>query len=393
MIYAQLRSPLVTVVAAALNRATYENWFAALEQGGFTVANETEIMDHLSDPDLELFRSTVYVVEHATPEDQQAFVEKHGLQICSYATAADRHTDMLNWDAPDPYDIEDERTIEQLFNLTTEDRFDKRTDEEKARDLEIKKMMDELRKKGEVSEDSFAPRKEAGEDGMSVTDVRVKTYQDGSQDVDNILANKDELEANYVPNATLVLEVNEKKIVLEVQWKGTTLYGSRNSVDEIWVEKLYGDFQTFKGTVTSHDGEQASDILFNPLITNIYSQVPFKEPKDEASNSGVNPSDFIFAFDRNNDDVSTDDNDDGMGFPKGTPVFMITSKTYFAENECVDSTHMSTPCGGPFQFPENYREIMEATIGAVGETEDQTRATLVGMGFVESQELTDLLNQ
>ena len=281
MIYAQLRSPLVTVVAAALNRATYENWFSSLEPGHFKQATETEIMDHLSDPDLELFRTTVFVVEHETPEDQQAFVAKHGLQVCSYATAADRHTDMLNWDAPDPYDIEDTRTIEQIFNLTTEDRFDKRTDEEKARDLEIKKMMDELRKKGEVSEDSFAPRKDAGEDGMQVTDVRVKTYQDGSQDIDNILANKDDLEANYVPNATLVLEVNGKKIVLVVQWKGTTLYGSRNTVDEIWEDKLYGDVQTFNGTVTTDDGTQTSDVLFNPLITNIHSRIPFNEPEED----------------------------------------------------------------------------------------------------------------
>jgi hypothetical protein len=277
MIYAHLPSPLVTVVAAAQNRATFESWYLNVGTEHFTSSRETEIMDHLCDPDFELFKTTVYVFDHATAADQEAFVKKHDLLVGTYSRAADRHTDMVNWDTPDPYDINDMRTIAEIYNLGDDDKYDKRTDEEKAKDLEIKKMMDELRKKGEVSEDSFSPRKEVGEDGMAVTDVRVKTYQDGSQTIDNILANKDDLEANYVPNAMLTLDINGKKIVVAVQWKGTTLYGSRDSVDEIWVDKIYGDVVTFSGQVITDDGSQKSNILFNDMITNIYSAIPFDD--------------------------------------------------------------------------------------------------------------------
>lgn len=276
MIYAYSPSPTRTIVAAALNRATFEQWFLNVSDEHFTTKMETDIWDHMADSHLELFRTTVFVFDHADSAQRQAFVDQHQLMMCTRERAADRHTDMLNWDAPDPYSPEDNRTIAEIYNLVEHDRFDQRTDEQKAQDLEIKKMMDDLRKKGEVSEDSFAPLPEAGDDAMRVSDVRVKQKQDGSQEIDNILASK-ENQVEIVDNATLVLKVNDKTLISSVQWKGSTLYGSRDTVDDIWERKLYGDVKSFSGTVTTLDGTQTSEVLFNEVITNIYSKEDFKE--------------------------------------------------------------------------------------------------------------------
>lgn len=276
MIYAYAPSPTQTIVAAALNRATFEQWFLGMTGEHYQSAVETDIWDHMADPHLELFRTTVFTFTHQDAAQQQAFIDAHQLMMCTKERAADRHTDMLNWDAPDPYSPEDNRTIAEIYDLVTNDRFDKRTDEQKAQDLEIKKMMDDLRKKGEISEDSFAPLPEAGEDAMRVSDVRVKTHRDGSQEIDNILASKD-TQVEIVDNAVLTLKVNDKTIVLSVQWKGTTLYGSRETVDDIWERKLYGDVTSFSGEVRTMDGSQVSEVLFNDLITNIFSAKEFQE--------------------------------------------------------------------------------------------------------------------
>ncbi len=396
MLYAYCPNETKTIVAAALNREKFNAWFEAAGEELSSERYETSFMDHLSNEEFIGFRTTVFVFEHRNVAEQAKFIEKHELLVGTRTRAIDRHTDMVNYDAPDPYDINDVRTIEEIYNLKQEDKYDKRTDEEKASDAQMKKLMDEARKKGEVSDDSFAPRKEvnAGDDKMYVSDVRTLANTDGSVHDVKILGHKDSTNVVVKPNAQLTVEINGKTLQIPVQWKNTTLHGSVDLVREVFEDKIYGEFDGVKMSVKLDDGTQESEVVFNPLITNIHAKIKYVDPTPPEVKHDANPAEYIFAFDKNNDDVTGDDEEDGAGmFPKGTPTFMLANKAYFDENGHIESKHMTKGAGGPFQLPDHYDEIQEAIIVVEGETEDQVRATLIALGFVESKELGELNKQ
>lgn len=245
MLYGYHKEPNITVVTAALNRAEFDAWYGACDNEFVSDRYETNSFEHLTNDELTPFKSTVFIFEHATPEDRQKFAEKHGLLIGTYARAVDRCTDMVLYDAPDHYDVNETRTIEELNGLDKEDRWDRRSDEEKEADKKMKEMIDEMKKKGEISnDDSFAPRKKEG-DAVNVTDVRTSINADGTIDID-VLATKgsmtvssDEAHADHAYNAKLYVKFKNHTYDYPVVWTGTSLKGAEYAAKDVYSGNKY----------------------------------------------------------------------------------------------------------------------------------------------------------
>lgn len=187
-LYGYTKDATTTIVGAALNKEEFQKFFEGATEH-FVEKEESDLMMHLTDPEFEKFSATVYIFTHTDAEQQAAFIAQYEILIGTHQRAVDRNTDMVNYDAPDPYlDGSDNRTIEEIYGLDKDDKWDKRTDEEKAADEELKKQLDEMKKKGELSnDDSFSAPKKGG---VYVNDIRATTNADGSVTVDTVLATK-----------------------------------------------------------------------------------------------------------------------------------------------------------------------------------------------------------
>lgn len=383
MLYAFQPDNKTTVVAAHNYQSDLTKWFETLKGEHYTDARETDFMERLSDPVYSRFGGPVYVFEHMDEAQQKLFEAAHNLLVGSIARAVDRNRDMVNRGLPDPYDPEDTRTIAEIEGLTEEnDKWDERTEEEKAQDAEMKKMMDELRKKGEATEDSFTPvqKVKAGQDRMRITDVRTKAKADGSVDLDNILANK-EGEVDVQVNAVLTVEVNGQTLTADVQWKGTTLYGSQDLVTDIWVDQNYGNPSTYKATVVTIDGTQNSMVLFNPLITNIHSMMPYKDPEETAAQEERREAareinrDFLFTVGQYDPVV------DGV-------VIAVVRKDFFAEYKTISGQGLNGEAKLPPGFPEEFASILTAR---EKDDTDEVTATMLAWGFEQLKEFDDVM--
>lgn len=182
-----------TVITAKHGTSTmYQEWRTALPESDETYVSvrETEFMDKFGD-EFGRMRHDVYIFSHKDTKQQDAFIEKHQVTINPPVTAWDRHDTMVDFDAPDYYDVTETRTIEELTGLDTDDRWDRRTDEQKEADQKMKEMIDELKKNGEITnDDSFAPRQKEGEGTAHVDEIRTSIGADGKVQIDNVLATK-----------------------------------------------------------------------------------------------------------------------------------------------------------------------------------------------------------
>jgi len=199
-----------TVVAASTtSKADYEKWFEGIDAQNYTDKYQTDMMTHLTNDEFQPFQSHVFVFEHESAEQQQAFIDQHNLLVGTRQRAIDRMIDMINWEAPDYYDINETRTIEEIHGLDKEDKFDRRSEEDKAYDEQIKKQMKELAKEGKLTGDSFAPAKDSG---VYVNDIRTSTNADGTIDIDNVLATKvEEGETRDNPYKDLAGDLNKAR--------------------------------------------------------------------------------------------------------------------------------------------------------------------------------------
>jgi hypothetical protein len=191
--YRKDKTTLVVTAIANNNVATYEEWFTTVE-GDELVADvrQTSFMDHFSD-EFARCQTGVYIFEFANEENLDAFAAKHDITILKKEMSLDRHADMVNYDAPDFYDVSETRTIEEIEGLDQHDPYDRRTDDEKAEDSAYRAKVEELKKSGQLSGDgSFSPRKpKDGDSAAHVTDIRTTRNADGTVSIDNVLAVKD----------------------------------------------------------------------------------------------------------------------------------------------------------------------------------------------------------
>jgi hypothetical protein len=196
MLYGYLSGSDMTVVTASHgNTPLLIKWYEGLaaDDDTFIDRRETEFMDKFT-AEFERVRHDIYVFTHKDVAQRDAFIAKHGITILLPQAAWDRHDAMVDFDAPDYYDVSETRTIEELENLTEgNDRWDRRTDEQKEADKKMKDMIDQLKKDGQITGDgSFSARKpkEIVDDVATVTDIRVTHNADGTVNIDNVLARK-----------------------------------------------------------------------------------------------------------------------------------------------------------------------------------------------------------
>lgn len=269
----------VTVVGAALSKAEFQAWFeAATTADGdklYVEVQETDMMMHLTDDEFQPFSASVFIFQHTDAAQQEAFIAKHEILIGTHARCVDRNSDMVNYDAPDPWlNTDDTRTIAEIHGLDKEDRWDKRTDEEKAADAEMKKMMDELKKKGELSnDDSFSPTKKKDGD-VHVTDIRTSVNADGTVEIDNVLAVKVE---DAKTNAVLDMKFGDKTVRVDVNWKERDIEGATELASDVYFSDKYRDEWAANlepiFTVTTRDGAHQSSAKFQEMAGDIYADI------------------------------------------------------------------------------------------------------------------------
>ena len=208
---------LTTIVAAADSLVEFEEFVKETDSTmvqpdalGVKSAEIADMMAMLSEENLQGFKKAPVIVEHLSQSARDKFNERFAIVVLKRNAVLDRQEDMLHAELDDPYaaDYADPRPIEEIYDLDREDKWDKRSEEEKQQDLDMKKKLKELQKKGEISGDSFGPdpnRKRRVFDGegkpttdvdvpkgdqVHITDVRATRNSDGEIEIDDVLAVK-----------------------------------------------------------------------------------------------------------------------------------------------------------------------------------------------------------
>jgi hypothetical protein len=190
----------VAIIGAADSLVEFDAFQAELSNANVAY-KEPSFKDMLTDPLYSSLTRPPLLVIHATAEDRAEFFSKYDISEVKKNALINKHGDMLAEVQENPYAADSStggKSIFDLHNLGTNDRWDKRTEAEKEADAEMKKRYDEAAKKGELSGgDSFkgatagnsnpaAPKK----GGAQITDIRTTVNADGSVTIDNILGVK-----------------------------------------------------------------------------------------------------------------------------------------------------------------------------------------------------------
>ena len=207
MLYA-FEDRLISVVGAADTLIDFEDFirktdssFVKPEEIGVKSAELASLMDMLTEDLFQGFKKAPVMVEHLDTNARDAFNERFNITVVKRNAVINKHEDMLTAELEDPYSAEatDIRPIEEIYDLETNDHWDKRTEEEKTKDEENKKAFKESQKKGDISGDSFGPnpeRKRKGKDAddtdpnVFVTDIKAYRGDDGELEIDTVLAVK-----------------------------------------------------------------------------------------------------------------------------------------------------------------------------------------------------------
>lgn len=254
MLYGYSREPgHQTVITAAIFKSVLADFLerASKRPDLYVSMEEPDFMTSMTDDQFKMFKDGVTVFEHDSAEQQQAFVDEFGILMGSFARSIDHHNAMLVADEPDPYDVSDERTLEEIHGLTENDPWDVRTDEEKEQDAAFKEAIKQAKKDGQISDESFKPReKKKNDKSVHVTDVKAHRDADGNLEIDRILAVKDndasEQEQKQVeqaptePNATLTLTFGpDVKETRRVVWHGRAIVGAEDLIQAVHVDDVH----------------------------------------------------------------------------------------------------------------------------------------------------------
>jgi len=253
MLYGYSREPgHTTVIAAAIFKSVLADFLerASKRTDLYVSMEEPDFMTSMTDDQFKMFKDGVTVFEHESAEQQQAFVDEFGILMCSVARSIDHHNAMLVAEEPDPYDVSDTRTLEEIHGLAENDPWDVRTDEQKQEDAAFKEAIKQAVKDGQISDESFKPREKKGK-SVQVTDVKAHRDADGNMEIDRILAVKDNEASEHVeqeqveqaptePNATLTLTFGpDVKEVRRVVWHGRAIVGAEDLIQAVHVDDIH----------------------------------------------------------------------------------------------------------------------------------------------------------
>jgi hypothetical protein len=250
---------LTTIVGAADTLVEFEDFVMATdttrfpaETLGIVSAEQASLMDMLTEDKFQGFKKAPVVVEHPTPTARDAFIEKFGIIIVKRNAVVGKQEDMLLEAVPDPYSAQatDLRPIEEVHGLDVDDRWDKRSDEQKAKDEEDKKEFNKAQKKGDISGDSFGPnpnrkkpKKTTDEHGnplATVTDIKAVRDDDGNIEIDTVLAVKGLYEPREGEGDTYE---DRMKVPHDPNKPGATLANSIANASNPLLDELRGAFE------------------------------------------------------------------------------------------------------------------------------------------------------
>ena len=204
MIFGMQSDKTTLIVAAADSVVELEAFYAKIllsqdrnEPRLYSSEFQPSPNDMLLDDRFWSFKKPPYVFEFDGEETLKGFVEAYNVSVRSRAEVVDRHKKMLEVNEIDPYlsPNADTRTIEEILGIEENDPWDTRSEEQKQQDEENRKKAEEMKKAGKLSGDSFGPgkkrkKKKSGENEVGVTDIRVSRNEDGTVNIDEVLAVK-----------------------------------------------------------------------------------------------------------------------------------------------------------------------------------------------------------
>jgi hypothetical protein len=171
-------------------------------------------LQHMTEELYKGYKMPVYVFYHTSNEQRELFITEFEIREVKSAAGRDRQTDMQFAEQQALRNAEKEalrkaeesgeevengatKTIEELYGLDKEDKWDRRSESEKQEDAEMRQKIKELQKEGKMSGDSFTGGKhdkkakaEENPGNVHVTDIVGNTQSDGSFDISNIRAIK-----------------------------------------------------------------------------------------------------------------------------------------------------------------------------------------------------------
>jgi hypothetical protein len=258
---------IATIVSAADTVEEYEEWVGKVSiqspHPNFAEYSVSKLMDHLTRDEFHGYKRPVLIVLHSDIIQRDRFVDEWEITQVQTAIARDMQKTMVfrksEEDRAKREALEESqasidgtelvgRSIEELYGLTENDPWDKRSEEQKQSDTEAKKLMKDLQKQGKISDDSFGgadvqrkAKAEANKNTVAeskdsvahVTDIRTKENADGSIEIDNALARKFHGEVDQIAAKANDQEQQDKVLKRK---KGKTVFSP-----EDFAEALRGD--------------------------------------------------------------------------------------------------------------------------------------------------------
>lgn len=291
MLYGYKRPGNITVVTAATLKSELNDFFERAAQRPELYVNmvEPDFVTQLTDPELKDLKHEIRIFDHTDEAQQEQFIDAFDITVGPFQAVMGMHNDMIKRDEPDPFDVNDTRTIEEIHGLQGEnDVWDTRTDEQKAEDEQIKEAIKKARKDGMLSDESFSPRKQEGEDSkktVKVTKINTSVDADGNVSIDRVLARKDTTENEHEvrqeepkpqdPNATVTLTFGPGvKETRRVIWHGREIVGADDLINAVYRDEKYREEFRYglqpDFMVEADDGQITRghyEILFGELVT------------------------------------------------------------------------------------------------------------------------------
>lgn len=183
---------IYTVVVAAPTVDNLESWYEAISAtvDNYVSSRKTSFIDHMKDPDFKGYKHPAYIFEHADKAQQDLFINSNAIIVVSPGSAKDHHEDMIAEKrlalGYSDDDISDRRTLEEIHLSSEEgDRWDRRTDEQKAAAAAGKKQADDMRKRlgKAVTGSSFDPNPRGAVDDGTFNVRGISVDQGGSTSV------------------------------------------------------------------------------------------------------------------------------------------------------------------------------------------------------------------
>lgn len=155
---------LVTAADTVIEYTEFCDTIRALElsdpSAKFNEIYTSSFLDHMRSEYYKGFKHSVLCFYHDSEEQRDEFVADFNIVDVKSTGGRDRQNDMLHTEklrSEEENMTEEEKnmTIEERFGLDKDDPWDRRSEEEKAQDEDMKKKMKDLQKKGQISGDSF----------------------------------------------------------------------------------------------------------------------------------------------------------------------------------------------------------------------------------------------